>query len=407
MDALVTTMRAMRGRLVAHLARSLGLAQLALAEDAVQIAALRALEVWPAQGVPANPAGWLYRTARHAAIDRLRAEAKHESLPDDDGAPPEFGRPAAPQRFGGELDDDELALLFALCRPEIPLPTQVALALRALGGLELEAIADGLLTTPAALAQRLTRARTLLRDAELGLPAGPELADRREAVLSALLLMFNAGWQGRGEDPRAVCWEAIRLARAVAAHPWAAHADADALAASLLFHGARLTGRLDAQGDIVPLPGQPRDRWDMGLVRMGFVHLQRAQRATRLSRFHLQAGIAAEHATAPDYARTDWPRILGYYEALVELDPSTAPRLGHAIALAEAGSPRAACNLLEALHTQAPAPLRAHTLAALAHAHARLGEMPAARARLAEAIVCAPSDADRRLLQRRAEALRG
>ena len=407
MDALETTMRAVRGRLVAHLARSLGLAQLGLAEDAVQMAALRALEVWPAQGVPANPAGWLYRTARHAAIDRLRAESRLEALPDDDDAPPEFSQPAVPQRFGGELDDDELALLFALCRPEIPLPTQVALALRALGGLELDAIAAGLLTTPAALAQRLARARTELRDVALGLPAGPELAARREAVLSALLLMFNAGWQGRGDDPRALCWEAIRLARAVAAHPWAAHPDADALAALLLFHGARLTGRLDASGDIVPLPGQPRDRWDMGLVRMGFVHLQRAQRAASLSRFHLQAGIAAEHAIASDYAQTNWSHILGYYEALVELDPSAAPRLGHAIALAEAGSPQAARERLEALLPEVPAALRAHTLAALAHALARLGETAVARARLAEAIVAAPSDADRRLLQRRAAALAG
>lgn len=406
MELLEATLRAVRGRLVAHLARSLGLAQLALAEDAVQTAALRALETWPQQGVPANPAGWLYRVARHAAIDRLRADANVEALPDDDDAAPEFSQPAVAQRFGGELDDDELALLFALCRPEIPLQTQVALALRALGGLELEAIADGLLTTPAALAQRLARARTLLRDAELGLPAGPELATRREAVLSALLLMFNAGWQGRGEDPRTLCWEAIRLTRALAAHPWAAHADADALAALLLFHGARLTGRFDASGDIVPLPGQPRDRWDMGLVRMGFEHLQRAQRAAQLSRFHLQAGIAAEHAIAPDYAHTNWPHILGYYETLVELDPSAAPRLGHAIALAEAGSPQDARERLEALLPQVPAALRAHTLAALAHALARLGELPAARARLAEAIVGAPSDADRRLLQRRAEALR-
>jgi RNA polymerase sigma-70 factor (ECF subfamily) len=406
MDALAETMRQARGRLVAHLARSLGLAQLALAEDAVQLAALRALEAWPAQGVPDNPAGWLYRVARHAAIDRLRAEARDEALPDDaDDAAPAFTTPAVPVRFGGELDDDELALLFALCHPDIPLPTQVALALRALGGLELDAVADGLLTTPAALAQRLARARTVLRDAVLGLPAGPELAARREAVLSALLLMFNAGWQGRGEDPRALCWEAIRLARALAAHPWAAHADADALAALLLFHGARLTGRLDAQGDIVPLPGQPRDRWDMGLVRMGFVHLQRAQRATQLSRFHLQAGIAAEHAVAPDYAQTDWARILGYYDTLVELDPSAAPRLGHAIALAEGGSPQLARELLSALLVQVPAALRAHTLAALAHAHARLGETGPARARLAEAIACAPSDADRRLLQRRADAL--
>lgn len=405
MDALEATLRAVRGRLVAHLARSLGLAQLALAEDAVQTAALRALESWPGQGVPANPAGWLYRVARHAAIDRLRNEAPLEALPDDDEGALRFGVPAAPQRFGGELDDDELALLFALCRPEVPLPTQVALALRTLGGLELEAIADGLLTTPAALAQRLARARTQLRDAELGLPAGPELAARREAVLSVLLLMFNAGWQGRGEDPRALCWEAIRLARAVAAHPWAAHPDADALAAVLLFHGARLTGRRDAQGDIVPLPGQPRDRWDKGLVRMGFMHLQRGQRATQLSRFHLQAGIAAEHAIAPSYAQTNWPHILGYYEALVELDPSAAPRLGHAVALAEAGSPREARERLEALLPGVPAALRAHTLAALAHALARLGELPAARARLAEAIIGAPSDADRRLLQRRAQDL--
>ena len=405
MDVLAETMRQARGRLVAHLARSLGLAQLALAEDAVQLAALRALEAWPGQGVPDNPAGWLYRVARHAAIDRLRAEARDEALPDDDDAPaPAFATPAVPVRFGGELDDDELALLFALCHPEIPLPTQVALALRALGGLELEAIADGLLTTPAALAQRLARARTVLRDATLGLPAGRELAARREAVLCALLLMFNAGWQGRGDDPRALCWEAIRLARALAAHPWAAHADADALAALLLFHGARLTGRLDAQGDIVPLPGQPRDRWDMGLVRMGFGHLQRAQRATRLSRFHLQAGVAAEHAIAPDYAQTDWARIVGYYDTLVELDPSAAPRLGHAIALAEAGSPRRARELLEALLVQVPTALRAHTLAALAHAHARLGETVDARARLVEAIACAPSDADRRLLQRRVDA---
>jgi RNA polymerase sigma-70 factor (ECF subfamily) len=404
MDALEATLRHSRGRIVAHLARSLGLAQLALAEDAVQTAALRALETWPAQGVPANPGGWLYRVARHAAIDRLRAEARFEALPDNDG-PVVLALPAAPQRLAGELDDDELALLFALCRPEIPLPTQVALALRALGGLELDAIADGLLTTPAALAQRLARARTELRDADLGLPAGPELAARREAVLSALLLMFNAGWQGRGDDPKALCWEAIRLARAVAAHPWAAHPDADALAALLLFHGARLTGRIDAAGDIVPLPGQPRDRWDMGLVRMGFAHLQRGQRATQLSRFHLQAGIAGEHAIAPDYARTNWRHVLNYYEALVELDPSAAPRLGHAIALAEAGSPQEARLLLEALLPEVPAPLRAHTLAALAHALARLGENAIARARLAEAIVGAPSDADRRLLQRRAEAL--
>lgn len=411
---------AQRRRLVAHLAHALGLGHLAAAEDAVQRACERALACWPAEGVPHNPAGWLYRVAWRHAVDQRRGEARLAPLPEDD-APAEAALqvPAAEGRFAGELDDDELALLFAACHPRLPAASQVALALRAACALELQPIARALLCSEAALAQRLARARSQLAGQPLRVPAGQELPPRREAVLSALMLMFHLGMQAEPDDAgavpgdgmgtadatRALCWEAIRLARALAAHPAAAHADADALCAVLLLHGARLSGRVDAQGDIVPLPGQPRDRWDAGMLRLGLAHLQAAQRAERLSRWHLLAGIAAEHATAADWARTDWPAIVRHYGLLRQLDPSAAPRLGHAIALAEAGDATAARAALLALLPQVPAALKPHTLAALARAHERAGEGAAACERLRQALACAAREADRRLLMRRLQAL--
>lgn len=397
-----------RRRVVAHLARSLGLSHLALAEDAVQAASLRALEVWPTQGTPANPAGWLYRVARHEAIDALRVAGRHDSLPDDkgDAALPHHSPPQG--RFAGELDDEELALLFTACHPALPLASQVALALRVLAGLDHATIAAALLCSEAALTQRLARARELLQPQSLHLPAGHELPPRREAVLTALALAFHTGARARARGDTAataLCWEAIRLARALANHPVTAHPDAEALAATLLLHGARLTGQLDDSGHIVLLPGQPRDRWDAGMVRMGLMHLQAAQAATQLSRWHLQAGIAAEHATAAEHASTDWPAIAAYYQALLALDPSTAPRLGHAIALAEAGEPALALLHLQALQPDLAPTLAAHGLAAQARACERLGRMDEAVGLLLQAVQQAPHAAEARALAQRAQAL--
>ncbi|MBL8312832.1 MAG: sigma-70 family RNA polymerase sigma factor [Rubrivivax sp.] len=402
-----------RRRVVARLARSLGLSHLAQAEDAVQAAALRALQHWPLHGVPANPAGWLYRVAQRAAIDALRVAGRHDSWPDDDDSAAAAALPSRPPpsgRFAGELDDDELALLFAACHPTLPPASQVALALRVLAGLDHATIAAGLLCSEAALTQRLARARELLSPQALRLPAGHELPPRREAVLTALALAFHAGARARARragEAAALCWEAIRLARALAAHPAAAHPDADALAATLLLHGARLSGQLDDEGDIVLLPGQPRDRWDAGMVRMGLAHLQAAQGAQQLSRWHLQAGIAAEHATAADYAQTDWAAIVRYYEMLLVLDGSAAPRLGHAIALAEAGEPTQALQRLRDLQGRVPEALAAHRLAAEARAHERQGEVDLAVGLLQQAVAVAPHAAESRALAQRARALQG
>jgi RNA polymerase sigma-70 factor (ECF subfamily) len=200
---------------------------------------------------------------------------------------------------------------------------------------------------------------------------------------------------------RQACWEAIRLARAVATHPACAHPDADALAALLLFHGARLTGRLDDAGEIVPLPGQARDRWDAGMLRLGLHHLRRAQRTARLSRWHLQAGIAAEHALAPSYAATDWPAIVRHYDALLRIDASASPSLGHAIALVESGQARSGLDRLMALLPDVPSALKAHTLAAVSQAEHRLGLFDEAQQHLQQAVLVAPRPADARMLARR------
>lgn len=401
-------------RVVALLARQLGLAELALAEDAVQTAALRALERWPQDGLPDRPAAWLYQVARHWALDQLRAAGRQVSLPDDDAGllPPQ---PPPEGRFAGELGDDELALLFAACHPALPPATQVLLALRSGAGLGLAQLAPLLFSTEEALAQRLARARRRLAGESLALPAGADLAPRREAVLTALALAFHQGQLAAGragapaspgaDDARQACWEAIRLARALAAHPASAAPESDALAALLLLHGARLTGRIDAQGDPIPLAGQPRERWDAGMIRLGLAHLQASQRGEALSRWHLQAGIAAEHALAPEPAATRWPVIVRYYEMLVALDPSEAPRLGHAIALAEAGQPGPARERLLALLPTLPESLRAHGLAALGRAAEQAGDRAEAARWLTEAVAHAPDEPQARGLRARRQRL--
>ncbi|MDC6167022.1 RNA polymerase sigma factor [Paucibacter sp. XJ19-41] len=388
-------------RLTAQLLHGLGLAHIAVAEDALQTALLRAARLWPLQGWPDNPAGWLYRVAWRAAVDQLRHEAPLRPL--DEAADWPDPRASAGERFAAELDDEELQLLFACCHPALPLASQVALALRLLTGLPLRTIAAGLLCGDAALAQRLARARQLLATQDLALPPPTELAARRAAVLATLYLMFNEGYQSAGQGPAVItkelCWEAIRLARALAAHPSSAAAEADALAALLLLHGARLDGRLDAMGDLVRLPEQSRGRWDRRMVEMGLRHLQQAARGQVLSSYHLQACIAAEHARAPSWEATDWAQVQHYYEALLALDGSSSARLGHAVALAHTEGPAAALARLDQDWPQMGEQPMPYAWAARAQWRQALGRLDQARADYAEALRRARHPAEQRQLQ--------
>jgi RNA polymerase sigma-70 factor (ECF subfamily) len=402
---LAVLFREQHGRLLAQLLRHAGTARLAACEDALQQAMVAALRHWPFDGVPDNPAGWLFEAARRALVDEHRGAARRETghALDELPAPP---RSSDGERFARELDDDELALLFAVCHPALPAVAQVALASRTLGGIGVRELAAGLLLSEAALAKRLERAREAL--GTLGEPLavpGPEaLPARRDAVLTALYLMFNEGYQsaeGSSYARRELCFEALRLARALAAHPVAGAPEADALAALMCLHAARLSGRVDGDGMPLRLPEQPRERWDVGLVALGHRHLARAGRGDRLTGWHCEAAIAAAHAVAPTHAATDWAAIVGWYERLLALEPSPVPRLAHAIALGEARGPAEGLAAVEAVLPLLPRDRYPFGEAARAEFLQRLGRNQEALDAWRAARAQARSDTERALIDAR------
>ena len=327
-------------RLVAALARRLGAGRIAIAEDAVQHALLQALSSWPFKGVPDNPAAWLAVVAKNRALDLLRHEARNVAL-DDEAFPVEPQQPASDGHFDRELNDDELALLFAVCHPALSPEMRVTFALKTVCGLTVPQIASGLLSEPTAIAQRLVRARRQLESAGVAIEAPPPeaLPERAESVRTALYLMFNEGYSASSGEALVqpeFCVEAVRLARALAQHPVTAGPASDALAALLALTAARLPTRVGPDGVAQLLEDQPRSQWDRGLIALGFAHLERSAGGEELTVWHLRAEIASLHATAATAADTDWSRIAAIYDHLCTLDPSPVVELARAVAIGRA-----------------------------------------------------------------------
>lgn len=393
------------GRMVSTLCRVFGPHNLELAEDVVQEALLRALREWPFRGVPDDPRAWLGRVARNRALDLLRRDAtlarKAPLLAEDDGEGAE-----AEVFFGGEVADDQLRMVFTCCHPAVPREARVALTLKTAGGFGVPEIARAYLAREAAVAQRLVRAKRRIREAgaRFEVPAGAELPARLDSVLEVLYLMFNEGYaaaSGEAALRADVCAEAVRLAGLVAAHPATGLPRAHALAALLLLQGARLPARTDAAGDPVLLAEQDRSRWDGGLLARGLAHLERAAEGDDLSPYHLEAGIAAAHVTAPSYEATDWPYILGLYDALLAVKPSPVAALSRAVAVAMVRGPRA--GLRAADEAAAHPSLAAYPLlhAVRGDLQARLGDPDAAAACFRRALELPLSAPDRRMVEKR------
>ncbi|MGE0425311.1 MAG: RNA polymerase sigma factor [Reyranellaceae bacterium] len=401
------------GRIVAALARTLGAGRLDLAEDLTQQALLQALRVWPYRGIPDEPAAWLFTAARRLAIDAVRRDAtlrRHAGaiecqLLRHAPAPPDA-------HFADELADDELRLLFMCAHPALSQEMRLALILRVGCGLSTREIAAGVLREEATVAQWLVRARRRVRERNLSLdmPSPAELPSRLAPVLDALYLAFNEGHGAAIGDSlvRAdICGEAVQLARLLADHPVAGRPEAQALAALLLFHFARLPTRTDAAGEIVLLADQDRSRWDRAAIAEGFARMQKAAAGEHLSEFHLLAGIAAEHARAARFEDTDWSAILAYYDTLIEVAPSPVHRLNRAVAVAMTEGAAAGLGELDSIvHERALADyfLLPATRGELLR---RLGRHAEASAALAEAARLAASPPARRFLTRRLEELRG
>lgn len=345
-DAVEHLFRHEAGKMVATLTRIFGIEHLSLAEDVVQEALARALQAWPFHGMPENPPAWIMRTARNLALDVVRREKVFRDkeveiirLTEGDG-----------ENAGGypeqEIADDRLRMMFVCCHPGIPPEAQVALALKTLCGFSAKEIGRAFLTTEAAIAKRLTRAKQRIREAQIRfeIPTGEELAQRMEGVLQALYLLFNEGYKASGGDKlirEDICEEAIRLTSLLADHLAGDEPRTHALLALMLLNAARLPARVDGEGNLLRLQEQDRTRWDRAMIARGLLRLTRSAVGGDLSVYHLQAGVAACHCVAQDYASTDWGHILALYDRLMVHDGSPVVALNRAVAVAELQGPRA------------------------------------------------------------------
>jgi len=341
---------------VATLTRVFGIDHLDLAEDVVQETLLKALRHWPFSGVPQNPGGWILFTAKNLAIDILRRDALFREKAEHIAyllAQEMRGSHEAPDEgLDNALKSDQLRMIFTCCHPLLSPEVQVALTLKTLCGLSTGEIARAFLTQEAAIAQRLVRAKRKIRDEKISfeVPLAAELPKRRDAVLQVLYLLFNEGYNAHdGENliRQELCTEAIRLAALLAEHPAGDVPIVHALLALMFLQASRLPARIDAAGRIVLLAEQDRSRWDQRLIHRGFDHLERSRAGNELTIYHLQAGIAALHATAPRYESTDWQRIVSFYDTLAAIDPSPVVVLNRAVAVSMIEGPQAGIAALQ------------------------------------------------------------
>ena len=343
------------GKMVAILTGIFGLDHLTLAEDVVQEALARALQIWPFYGVPDNPSAWIMRTSRNLALDVVRREKVFRDKEPEIIRLTESAAPDA-EFSEQEIADDRLRMMFVCCHPVIPSEAQVALALKTLGGFSPREISRAFLTTEAAIAKRLTRAKQKIREARVPfeIPAGQELARRLDGVLQSLYLLFNEGYKASSGDKLVredVCLEAIRLADLLAKHSAGNKPKTHALLALMLLNAARIPARQDSQGNLLRLQEQDRAQWNQPMIARGMLHFAQSAAGNEITEYHLQAGIAACHCTARDYASTDWRQILALYDRLGKFDDSPVIALNRAVAVAEVHGPRAGIEAIRAIRS--------------------------------------------------------
>jgi RNA polymerase sigma-70 factor (ECF subfamily) len=401
--------RQQAGRITSHLTRLLGPWRLDLAEESVQEAMLRALRTWPDQGIPDNPAAWLFRAAHNAAIDTLR---HHRIVEDKQGALlTELNRLASASGddpgMEEQLRDDELRMIFMCCHPEIAPESRVALSLKTVGGFGVREIARAFFSDERAIAQRLVRAKRQIREQRLtlSLPGDAELHSRLGSVLETIYFIFSEGYASHGGEDltrQDLCFEALRLGRLVSSSSLATPS-VHALVALMALQAARLPARIDEAGDLVLLEDQDRSKWDQHLMALGFQHFDLSMSGGLLSEYHVQSAIAATYTRSGGLNAVDWPVILAMYDQLVEMNASPVVALNRAVALARVHGPERALLEIDRL-ADAPALKDYHLyLAVRGHLLLALGQRAEAAECFRDALACHCSAPERRFLARKLE----
>lgn len=403
-SAIEAVYRSEWGRIIATLIRLIG--DFDLAEEAAQEAFTAAVDQWETSGVPELPRAWIIKTAHHKAIDRLRRQ-NHFQEKVEPYVQQELGSMAqTPDYDANDIPDDRLRLIFTCCHPALALDAQVALTLRTLCGLETDEIARAFLVPAATMAQRIVRAKRKIRDAGIPyvVPETSDLAQRLDAVLTVIYLIFNEGYaatRGGALIRTDLCLEAIRLGRLVrtllAPQP---PSEATALVALMLLHDARREARLDEAGNIVTLEDQDRSRWDQQQISEALPLVEEAFRGGPGS-FALQAAIAALHCQAARAEETDWHQIVRLYDRLERIQPSPIVSLNRAVAVAMSDGPRPALAIIDAIAATGDLDNYHLLHATRADLLRRLGSADEAAASYLRALKLVANDSERRFLERR------
>ena len=400
------TLRLHGPAILASLIRRIG--DFDLAEEGLQEAFVAALNAWPV-AMPDNPRSWLARVARNKAVDQIRRRqrfrAKQADLRFEQDQLQDVANDASHDGDEEVAEQDLLALIFTCCHPALALESQVALTLRVVCSLPISAVARAFLVREEAMAQRLVRAKAKIRVAKIPyvVPAATQLPERIEGVLAVLYLVFTEAYAG---EPRlTLSAEVIDLARRLNGLIPGRKA-VEGLLALMLLHGARQQARLDRQGDLVLLEDQDRSLWNTDMIADGLGLVDTAlRRPGRASNYAVQAAIAALHVQAPTPQETDWDQIVGLYDVLLRLDPTPVVALNRAAAVAMAQGPAVGLLEIERLDTAGELKDYFPRLAAKADLLRRMGQWEAARQAYRQAVALAPFAAERRLMQRRLDAL--
>ncbi len=380
-----------------------------LAEEALHDAFVAAAEVWPRDGLPANPRAWLVSTGRFRAIDVLRRRARFDSVRESLIHRVDQLAETKAARSDDEIEDDRLRLIFTCCHPAIASEVQIALTLREVCGLTTEEIASAFLIAPATMAQRLVRGKAKIRDAGIPfvIPSAGDLPERLDSVLAVVYLVFNEGYSASSGDSVTrgeLSGEAIRLGRLLV--ELLPDPEAIGLLALMLLQESRRAARSTPEGDLILLEDQDRRLWNQTQISEGQALIERALSSPGCGAYAVQAAIAAVHAGSNTAADTDWAQIVSLYDVLVTVHPSPIVELNRAVALAMRDGPDAGLELIEPLLARGVLSDYHLIHAARADLLRRLGKLDSARTAYHQALTLAKQEPERRFLERRLAMLR-
>jgi RNA polymerase sigma-70 factor (ECF subfamily) len=372
------------------------------AEEALNDAFLAAAEQWPRDGMPANPRAWLVSAGRFKAIDRLRRKARFDLVAAELALEEEAVMAPDPELIA----DDQLRLIFVCCHPEVPADGRIAMTLRETCGLLTEEIAAAFLAKPTTIAQRIVRAKNRIRELELPyeVPEPKDLAERLDAVLRTIYLIFNEGYaasHGAELLRTDLCAEAIRLGRLLIALLPEPDSETEGLLALMLLQHSRRDARTDTAGDLVLIADQDRRLWDRAEIAEGVAMVERVMARPELTAYGIEAAIAAEHATAPTPEDTDWPQIVRLYDLLLRADASPIVALNRAVAVAMRDGPEAGLREIETIIEAGDLQQFRYLHAARADLLRRLGRKDEARAAYVAALELTHQAAEQRFLEGR------